>query len=120
METGSTVFIPLISSDRSLSLVISSSYHLFQRAAVRSSSHLKPNVGINLSSGHSTSPKCSDKRTKVISFTRRTRHVLILLPEFVDMLNEMRFGRLSFTSIARFRSLSRDIQYGDDIGPTEL
>lgn len=40
--------------------------------------------------------------------------------EFVDMLNEMRFGRLSSKSIAKFRSLSRNIVYEDGLGPTEL
>ncbi|KXN87451.1 ATP-dependent DNA helicase pfh1 [Leucoagaricus sp. SymC.cos] len=40
--------------------------------------------------------------------------------EFVDMLNEMRFGRLSSKSIARFKSLSRNIIYEDGLGPTEL
>lgn len=41
-------------------------------------------------------------------------------PEFVDMLNEMRFGRLSDKSIARFRALSREIRYEDGLGATEL
>lgn len=36
------------------------------------------------------------------------------------MLNEMRFGRLTPKSIAKFRSLSREIQYEDGLGPTEL
>jgi ATP-dependent DNA helicase PIF1 len=36
------------------------------------------------------------------------------------MLNEMRFGNLSRESIAKFRSLSRKIDYKDGIGPTEL
>jgi ATP-dependent DNA helicase PIF1 len=40
--------------------------------------------------------------------------------EFIDMLNEMRFGRLSSQSIARFKSLSREIQYDDGLGATEL
>ena len=40
--------------------------------------------------------------------------------QFVDMLNEMRFGRLSEQSIARFRSLSREIRYEDGLGATEL
>ncbi|KDQ61420.1 hypothetical protein JAAARDRAFT_54792 [Jaapia argillacea MUCL 33604] len=39
---------------------------------------------------------------------------------FVDMLNEMRFGRLSANSIARFRALSREVEYDDGLGPTEL
>ncbi|KAF7308275.1 ATP-dependent DNA helicase PIF1 [Mycena chlorophos] len=40
--------------------------------------------------------------------------------EFIDMLNEMRFGRLSQKSIDKFRSLSREIRYEDGLGPTEL
>lgn len=41
--------------------------------------------------------------------------------EFVDMLNEMRFGRLSLKSIQRFRGLSRKPAYpADGIEPTEL
>ena len=40
--------------------------------------------------------------------------------EFVDMLNEMRYGELSDRSIKRFESLSRDILYEDGIQPTEL
>ncbi|CDO73329.1 hypothetical protein BN946_scf185008.g92 [Trametes cinnabarina] len=41
-------------------------------------------------------------------------------PEFVDMLNEMRFGRLSPKSIAKFKSLQREIVYEDGLGATEL
>ncbi|KAJ3552575.1 hypothetical protein NM688_g4082 [Phlebia brevispora] len=41
-------------------------------------------------------------------------------PEFVDMLNEMRFGRLTFSSIARFKSLSRPLSYEDGVTATEL
>jgi ATP-dependent DNA helicase PIF1 len=40
--------------------------------------------------------------------------------EFVDMLNEMRFGALSPRSIQKFKSLSRSIEYQDGLGPTEL
>ncbi|WVQ95472.1 hypothetical protein IAU59_002569 [Kwoniella sp. CBS 9459] len=39
---------------------------------------------------------------------------------FVDMLNEMRFGKLTPKSIEAFRSLSRPIDYTDNIEPTEL
>lgn len=39
---------------------------------------------------------------------------------FVDMLNEMRFGKLSSTSAARFANLSREVVYTDGIEPTEL
>lgn len=40
--------------------------------------------------------------------------------EFVDMLNEMRFGRLSEASIVKFKSLSRDLHYDDGVAATEL
>lgn len=41
--------------------------------------------------------------------------------DFVDMLNEMRFGKLSLKSIQRFKSLSRHPAYPPDgIEPTEL
>ncbi|KNZ80122.1 DNA repair and recombination protein pif1, mitochondrial, partial [Termitomyces sp. J132] len=40
--------------------------------------------------------------------------------DFVDMLNEMRFGRLSQKSIAKFKSLSRPIDYEDGLAATEL
>jgi ATP-dependent DNA helicase PIF1 len=42
------------------------------------------------------------------------------MPDFIDMLNEMRFGRLSPASIAAFKTLSRPIYYTDGIEPTEL
>lgn len=41
-------------------------------------------------------------------------------PGFIDMLNEMRFGKLSPQSIAAFKALSRPIHYDDGIDPTEL
>ncbi|KIY53384.1 hypothetical protein FISHEDRAFT_7136, partial [Fistulina hepatica ATCC 64428] len=40
--------------------------------------------------------------------------------EFVDMLNEMRFGQLTQRSIHKFCSLSRPIEYEDGLGATEL
>lgn len=46
--------------------------------------------------------------------------MLISYIEFVDMLNEMRFGRLSNKSINKFKSLSREIVYDDGLGATEL
>jgi ATP-dependent DNA helicase PIF1 len=58
-----------------------------------------------------------DQRTLYIS---STAYMLSLSSEFVDMLNEMRFGRLSQQSIARFKSLSRAITYEDGLGATEL
>ena len=39
---------------------------------------------------------------------------------FVDMLNEMRFGKLSQESIERFKSLSRELPFDDGIAATEL
>lgn len=45
---------------------------------------------------------------------------LTAIIEFVDMLNEMRFGRLSAKSIAKFKSLSRNIEYEDGLAATEL
>ena len=39
---------------------------------------------------------------------------------FVDMLNEMRYGRLSEQTVAAFKKLSRPIHYEDNIGPTQL
>ena len=41
-------------------------------------------------------------------------------PEFAGMLNEMREGRLSNASIARFRTLNRAIKYEDELDATEL
>ena len=45
---------------------------------------------------------------------------LILPLEFVDMLNEMRFGQLSQSSIAKFHKLKRQPKYADGLEPTEL
>lgn len=39
---------------------------------------------------------------------------------FVDMLNEMRFGRLSNESIVAFKSLARPLKFNDGIEPTAL
>jgi ATP-dependent DNA helicase PIF1 len=39
---------------------------------------------------------------------------------FVDMLNEMRFGRMSTASIEKFAALKREVFYNDGIEPTEL
>ena len=36
------------------------------------------------------------------------------------MLNEMRLGKLSSESIAKFRQLDRPLKDGDDLGATEL
>ena len=40
--------------------------------------------------------------------------------EFVDMLNEMRFGRLSNKSVSKFKSLSRALSNDDGVAATEL
>jgi ATP-dependent DNA helicase PIF1 len=40
--------------------------------------------------------------------------------EFIDMLNEMRFGELSRDSISKFIKLKREPKYTDGIEPTEL
>ncbi|EPX71578.1 pif1 helicase Pfh1 [Schizosaccharomyces octosporus yFS286] len=40
--------------------------------------------------------------------------------EFVNMLNELRLGRLSENSVRKFRFLSREINYADGLLPTEL
>lgn len=53
----------------------------------------------------------------------RDRHSIMLttmIVDFVDMLNEMRFGKLSNKSIAKFKSLSRPIEFDDGIAATEL
>ncbi|KAA1082751.1 hypothetical protein PGT21_050071 [Puccinia graminis f. sp. tritici] len=39
---------------------------------------------------------------------------------FIDMLNEMRMGELTRDSIQRFYKLSRELNFGDGIEPTEL
>jgi len=39
---------------------------------------------------------------------------------FVDMLNEMRLGRLAGPTVEKFKNLSREVEYSDDIKPTEL
>jgi ATP-dependent DNA helicase PIF1 len=41
-------------------------------------------------------------------------------PEFAGMLNEMREGRLSQKSIARFRTLNRVMRFDDELEATEL
>ncbi|KAF9066064.1 hypothetical protein BDP27DRAFT_1331149, partial [Rhodocollybia butyracea] len=40
--------------------------------------------------------------------------------QFVDMLNEMRFGEMSESTINTFQSLSRVVNYDDGIQPSEL
>ena len=54
------------------------------------------------------------------SISRERPGVTSPILEFVDMLNEMRFGRLSSKSIRKFSSLSREIKYDDGMMATEL
>lgn len=46
--------------------------------------------------------------------------LLIISAEFVGMLNEMRFGKLTPVCIEKFKSLSRPLKFDDGIVPTEL
>ena len=41
-------------------------------------------------------------------------------PEFVDMLNAMRFGKLDPAMIMQLRQLSRAVKYDDGIEPADL
>ncbi|WRT70775.1 uncharacterized protein IL334_007774 [Kwoniella shivajii] len=41
-------------------------------------------------------------------------------PRFIDMLNEMRFGKLTPQSIQAFKSLARSVEYHGDLEATEL
>lgn len=54
------------------------------------------------------------------SYSLRKSHSDIMCLDFVDMLNEMRFGKLSQRTIAKFESLSRPIPHDDGVEPTEL
>lgn len=45
---------------------------------------------------------------------------LCLATEFVNMLNEMRFGKLDYATARAFQQLSREVKYDDGIEPTEL
>jgi ATP-dependent DNA helicase PIF1 len=58
----------------------------------------------------------NDQGTCAVSWEGR----IVMDAEFVDMLNEMRFGRLSDKSIAKFKALSREIVYEDGLSATEL
>lgn len=73
--------------------------------------------------GNSTSKFCfeADAWDKTIQRSINLSQVFRQRDEsFINMLNEMRFGRLSPESIQRFRALSRPIHYDDGIEPTEL
>jgi hypothetical protein len=41
-------------------------------------------------------------------------------PAFVELLNEMRFGKLSKQNKSRLTALSREVRYTDSVEPTEL
>ncbi|KTW27996.1 hypothetical protein T552_01860 [Pneumocystis carinii B80] len=57
----------------------------------------------------------------VISHTIALTHVFRQKDQdFVEMLNELRLGRLSYNSISKFRSLDRELQFDDGLEPTEL
>ncbi|EOR01180.1 hypothetical protein E3P92_01743 [Wallemia ichthyophaga] len=59
--------------------------------------------------------------TRVIAHTINLRQVFRQRDEtFINMLNEMRFGKLSDNSIRIFKSLSRPLVFADQIQPTEL
>lgn len=58
---------------------------------------------------------------RVIAHTINLRQVFRQRDEtFINMLNEMRFGKLSDTSVRIFKSLSRPLVFADQIQPTEL
>lgn len=48
------------------------------------------------------------------------KHSLMLLIEFVSMLNSMRLGQLTEQHIARFYGLTRAVNYDDGIEPSHL
>lgn len=63
----------------------------------------------------------AEKWKDVISHTIVLTHVFRQKDQdFVEMLNELRLGRLSHNSIKKFRSLDRDLQFDDGLEPTEL
>lgn len=102
-------------------LVISFSYHL-SPSKVKSNLLSKPRYGTKPFNVPSTSPKSSGKVIKVCCTIRSplVAYTYLFQIEFIDMLNEMRFGRLTKKSIDKFRSLNREIEYEDGLAPTEL
>lgn len=115
------MYASILTFHRLLSRVISSSYLQWERAAPRSSLRSRHPCGVNQFNIHTTLRRYSDRKTKV----RFTTHQSFISEhcggvEFVDMLNEMRFGKLTPKSIAKFRSLSRVIEYEDGLNATEL
>lgn len=71
-------------------------------------------------------PRCANKGIPA----KRARYLLplsrndeskdIKSTAFVDMLNNMRLGKLDDHAIQAFRGLSRPLEYKDGIGPTQL
>ena len=53
------------------------------------------------------------------SSSKTNKHLSDILA-FVDLLNEMRFGRLSEQNKSRLVALSRQVKYTDSVEPTEL
>lgn len=49
-----------------------------------------------------------------------TALLIWLIAAFVDMLNDMRFGRVNAKTTEAFKALSRKVTYTDGIEPTEL
>jgi hypothetical protein len=81
---------------------------------------LKPSRGKRLLSTLTTSPRFFDKVIKVRLVHGDTAPRTDHHQEFVDILNEMRFGALSSKSIQSIKRLSRPIEYEDGLAPIEL
>lgn len=87
-------------------------------------SHSKPNLG-HLALGNPSNWRMSSvRRTKVCYvFAQMVRdhwRSPFRILEFVDILNSIRFGRLSREAVFQIRALSREVVYGDGIEPTDL
>ena len=59
---------------------------------------------------------------KMYSFlpSLRLKDAYLSRSAFVELLNEMRFGRLSEQNRSRLLLLSREVKYSDSVEPTEL
>lgn len=68
-------------------------------------------------SPNTIAPRSSAKASCSIPFSSLLQP---LPPEFIDMLNEMRFGNLSKESVVKFGKLKRQPKYDDGLDPTEL
>lgn len=63
----------------------------------------------------------SAKRTRyLLSSLRNDESKDLKLAAFVDMLNNMRLGKLDDHAIRAFQRLSRPLHYEDGIGPTQM